>query len=200
MSRAVNPLYTMSLQSKPTSDELKVISLLNQAVTKALKCTCIFDVFDEQDAEEMEETRLAQQYGNACNTFLRSAACAYQAVILHQDCTTGEPIDLQLCTEKQAISTCESPTHYSPTNLASASTTTERKDLATSDSLSTAPDTDANTGRPIAPTTTTGTEEGQIAVNSTTVTRHKTPSDQSTSVPTDCTTESTTSTSKPPTG
>ena len=82
---------------------------LNQAITKALECKYFFDVYDELDALEKNVTyqpsvcknsfvedpsvsRLALRYGNACNVFLRSAACSYQAVILHRDCITGEPI------------------------------------------------------------------------------------------------------------
>ena len=98
----------MLLQSRPTKDEMKIISQLNRAVAEALECIWFFDVFDELDAEEgidfrpnvcksnfVEDpclSKLAQQFGNACNIFLRSAACSYQAVILHQDCTTGEPL------------------------------------------------------------------------------------------------------------
>ena len=105
----INDVYTMSFQSKPTRDEMKVIAQLNQAVAQALECVCFFDVFDELDVEEginfqpsvckstfVENpclSKLARQFGNACNSFLRSAACSYQAVILHQDCTTGEPIE-----------------------------------------------------------------------------------------------------------
>ena len=87
-----------------------MISLLNRAVTKALECAYFFDVYDELDAEEekvnfqasvckdtfVEDpaiSDLARRFGNACNSFLRSAACSYQAVILHQNCTTGEPIE-----------------------------------------------------------------------------------------------------------
>ena len=37
-------------------------------------------------------SKLARKYGKACNGFLKFYACSYQAVILQQDCTTGEQI------------------------------------------------------------------------------------------------------------
>ena len=92
------------MQFKPTVEELEVISLLNKAVTKKLKCNYFINVHDDLDDEEEPDTcdnnfvedskisKLAQKYGNACNRFLRSAACSYQALILQRDCTTGDEL------------------------------------------------------------------------------------------------------------
>ena len=130
---------------------MKVISLLNQAVSNALECTYFFDVYDELDAleekvdfqpsvcedtfvEDASLSELARQYGNACNSFLRSAACSYQAVILHQDCTTGELIatsDEPEPTTKQPPATTDSPA------VADTTTTTERQISAASGSYTT---------------------------------------------------------------
>ena len=94
----------LSLQFKPTVEELEVISLLNKAVTKKLKCIYFINVHDDLDDEEEPDacnnnfvedpkiSELALQYGNACNSFLRSAACSYQAQILQRDCTTGDEL------------------------------------------------------------------------------------------------------------
>ena len=131
-----------------------MISQLNRAVTKALECTYFFDVYDELDAEEekvpfqpsvckdtfVEDSAisdLARQYGNACNRFLRSAACTYQAVILHQDCNTGEPIetsDVPATLPEQM-----SVTNHSVTDT--TTTTTERQTSTTSYSPITAVNT-----------------------------------------------------------
>lgn len=35
----------------------------------------------------------AIEYGNACNGALRSAACFYQSIIMHRNCSTGLRID-----------------------------------------------------------------------------------------------------------
>ena len=140
---------------------MKVISLLNQAVTKALECTYFFDVFDELDADEekvnfqasvckntfVEDPAVsdqARQYGNACNSFLRSAACSYQAVVLHQDCTTGEPIEASYVPATQPEQII-SATNHSPTTVIDTTTTTERQASATSDPHFTAVDTTITT-------------------------------------------------------
>ena len=173
-----------------------MISLLNQAVFEYHNCTCFIDVYcDEPDDDEENVThvcnniceedysvsRLALEYGNACNVFLRSAACSYQAVILKLNCTTGEPIrpsNLSPCasqpTTNQTLddlqTTATEPViSESPTTVAD---TTEPQTSVTSDSP-----TDATEGRTSATTTTTASTQ-------------KTGRDHPTSVPPDSNTGS----------
>ena len=171
-----------------------MISLLNQAVTKALKCEYFFDVYDELDALEekvefqesvcketfledssMSEVKvefhssvcndtfvedptvsnLARQYGNACNRFLRSAACSYQAVILNRDCTTGETIDtsglsntlpITLTSATMANTTEPTSATTKATKITSDQPTSAPTDCATGDAMCTTPDSNTKTG------------------------------------------------------
>ena len=121
--------------------------------------------------EDPSVSNLARQYGNACNRFLRSAACSYQAVILHKDCTTGEPINtsglsntlptkIQTSTSATVANTTEptsattKATNDSPTAIPTADTqkitsgqsTSAPTDCATGDAMCTTPDSNTKTG------------------------------------------------------
>jgi hypothetical protein len=90
-------------ESRPTPEETEIIARLRLAVSQFLECDYFFDVYDEIDAKEegvefqpsvcethfkrnLRLDNLARRYGNACNVFLRGAACTYLAAILKEDC------------------------------------------------------------------------------------------------------------------